>query len=375
MASLFVTKRREARLVEGKTDKPLDASLGAVVFCGLPIGLVAAVATFVIYQGGQARFWAMLWTGLCLAALSAFFFEVVMRWAAKSPPTHRASRQFGPAGTPRPELRQMVGQAILLYAGVGFIAAFVMFWVGQTFIVLGAPAEVANEADKFLASVVDGFPKDGFPKRDDDRNNPLAGLKVADFVALQNAVKNSQARSATNQVTDAIKEITSSCDAINEAAEKNLYTEECTLNVGFTRHLPPSAWNDALKNASNQADSLVANLRRMLIYSTPMGAIGVDGRRAVYVSVIWAWMAAVFSASIFLYRRTILWEGINNQSLGEYRALGGVDAESWLRTPVPELSDVTPLEAIRYHDLRATLFDCLKTNRSESALPNLRAVA
>ena len=375
MASLFVTKRREARLVEGKTDKLLDASIRAVVFCGLPIGLVAAIATFVIYQGGQARFWAILWTGISLAALSAFFFEVVMRWAAESPSTDRASPQFEPTGARQPELWQMVGKAVLLYAGIGFIAAFLMFWVGQVFIVSGAPTEVADAANGFLTSVIEGF-----PKRVDDakseESDPFAGLTVAHFSALQNAVKDSQVKVARAEVTDdTIKGITSKCDAVNQAAGNKLYTKECTLNVGFTRDLPESAWNEAFKAASAQTDSLVANLRQMLRYSTLTGAIAVDWQRAVYVSAIWAWMAAVFSASIFLYRRTVLWEGINSQSLSEYRAQGGADAEKWLRTPLLELSDITPLEAIRYHDLRATLSDYLKTNKPQSKLPSLRAVA
>ena len=86
MIALFVTRRTEARLTAGKSESALDASLGSAFFYGLPIGFVAALTTFAVHQGGQAAFWAMLWTGLSLAVFAAFLFEFVMRWAAQSAP-------------------------------------------------------------------------------------------------------------------------------------------------------------------------------------------------------------------------------------------------------------------------------------------------
>jgi hypothetical protein len=112
---------------------------------------------------------------------------------------------------------------------------------------------------------------------------------------------------------------------------------------------------------------LVANLEQLQRYRTAMGAIESDWPRALIVSGLWAFLAAVFAASILLYRRSMLWDFTNNKALKEYIVDLGSAPEVWLRSPMYELNNLTPLEALRYHDLRASLSDYLKGQRPQVA--------
>jgi hypothetical protein len=198
------------------------------------------------------------------------------------------------------------------------------------------------------------------------------------------AVKDAQKKIASDkvpQVEAAMEGITSACDNVNRVIKskffdnKNkLFGERCTLNGDFTKELGESEWADSVRNAAVQVQLLVSNLERLSHYIKPMGAIAFDWPRALFVCVLWACIAAVFAASILLYRRAVLWDGVDRKSLGEY-AIDLPEPEEWLRTPVFELNNMTPLEALRYHDLRATLFDQLKLHKPQQKPRRLKVVA
>ncbi len=360
MTALLVTKRRESRLIDGKSERILDASLGAAFFCGLPIGLVAAVTTFALYQGGLARFWAMFWTGLALSISAAFLFEVIMRWAAQSPPTASALRQgVGPDRSVRIELRGLVVHSVLLYAMVAAVAAFVMFWLGQQLVVSGAPAEAAKEAHIALTKVMAGWLRRDVDNKINDDNKvkgKVLNVSLTNLNALQVAVKSVLQKIESNDVdAEVIAGLTRACDEANKAIGGRLFLKDCVFNEEFTREFGDvGEWLNDLRRAASQTQGLVINLEQMRHYQTIPSAIALDWPRAVFATGIWACIAAVFAGSILLQRRSVLWDGVDRKILSEYVADLGREPEAWLRTPVWELNNLTPLEALRYHDLRAT---------------------
>jgi hypothetical protein len=89
---------------------------------------------------------------------------------------------------------------------------------------------------------------------------------------------------------------------------------------------------------------------------------------------LWALLTAVFSASVLLYRRSVLWGTIDPKLVDELAPDLPVPPELWLRTPMDELNNLTPLEAIRYPHLRASLSDHLRA-RKPPPHPELKTAA
>jgi hypothetical protein len=127
-----------------------------------------------------------------------------------------------------------------------------------------------------------------------------------------------------------------------------------------------SGWQKLFTDAMLRVEVAVSKLDRFKRYATPGEAVGSDWPRALAVAVLWAFFAAVFAASILLYRRSVLWDRINAEALKDCTP-NLATAPEWLRTPIDELDDLTPLEAMRYQDLRASLSDYLRAGKQRPA--------
>jgi hypothetical protein len=372
MTALFATKRREARFIAGNTDNAFDAALASAFFCGLPIGFVAAITTFVLHQGGLTRFWVMLATGLFLAMLTAFLFEIVMRWAAQTPPTRGVLRRLsGSMLSSGQDLHWMLGRAVLLYAAASFVVVFVLFWVGEAVIAKRAPMEFLGAAERYLTRLTStkGYsPKseeDLSPISENDQNRFEKSLQGVSFSALLWKVKEAQAKVDNNKVDDIVIE----CDNINRLLklqlDDNVLLNSCRLNGVFTRVLDKEELSANFRNAMLQLAEAFVSLEQFQHHAIPMSALEADWRRALAVAILWAFLSAVFAASILLFRRSVLWDTINTKTLNEYSSDFAAAPVSWLRTPIDELNNLTPLELIRYQDLRAALSDYLRASKPQ----------
>jgi hypothetical protein len=371
MSAIFVTRRREARLMAGRTDRNLETSVGAVLFCGVPIAVGAASATFAMSLGGLARFWAMVLAALVLSALATLLFETLMRWAARTPPINGFFGGRSAAATGRRELVMTVARATTLYGVSCFVAAFVLYWIGQTLIVRGIPTELARDADSYLARVVEGYTgKSEQAGRVDDK---FANVPPQVFRMLRVDVRN--AMTATDKTGDAsANNIIRDCDALN-GNMKGLLLEDCRLNGDFTRELGESTWLDNLRGAMLRVEALVLSLKRLRDYDTFHSALKSDWLRALIVASVWALLGTVFAASVVVSRHAILWENVDRKVVAEYERDFDEAAAVWLRTPVFDLGNLTPLEAIRYNDLRASFSDYVSSLKGQKPAVELKEVA
>ena len=154
------------------------------------------------------------------------------------------------------------------------------------------------------------------------------------------------------------------CDELN-GSMKGLLLEDCKLNVDFTRQLGESVWLDNFRGAMLRVEALVVSLKRLRDYETPYSAFRSDWLRAVIVASVWALLGTVFAASVVVYRHAILWENVDRKVVAEYERDFDEPAAVWLRTPVFELGNLTPLEAIRYTDLRASFSDYVSSLKGQ----------
>jgi hypothetical protein len=390
MTALFATKRREARFIAGNTDKALDPTLTAL-YCGLPIGFVAAIMTFAWHQAfawhqdGLERFLMMLATGLCLAMLIAFLFEIVMRWAAQTPPTPGALRRLSGSMLSAPQdFRRMLGRAVLLCAAASFVMVFVLSWIGEAVIARGAPKASLDSARSYLTPLATGYsvnfeedPKSYGAKLEDDRKQLEENFRVVSFKALLRKVNDAPAKIDRIDVDKATvarttADILRECDDINLSLSSKLSDKillsSCELNSEFTKELGEGKRLENFRNAMNRVAAAVKSLQQIPNYATPLTALGTVLPRALAGAGLWAILAAVFAASILLYRRSVLWDTINSKTLNEYTCDLATAPVLWLRTPIDELDNLTPLELIRYQDRRAALSDYLRASKQQSPL-------
>ena len=401
MTALFATKRREARFIAGNTDKALDATLTAL-YCGLPIGIVAAIMTFgwhqAWHQDGLPRFLIMLATGVCLAMLTAFLFEIIMRWAAQTPPTQGASRRLTGSVLCAPqELHRTVGCAAVLYAVATFIVVFVISWIGEAAIARGTPKETVDAAGRYLKRLDAGYsanPEEdlkGYAARlENDRKQLEINFGHVSFHALLRKVNEASVKIDKDDVNDAtVEDIRKECHAIDLALSDNLSDKlllpykphkpllasykpgdgplsSCELNGEFTKELGDGKRLEDFRNVMLKLAPAVQSLEEMPNYATPIIALGTVLPRALGGAGVWAILSAVFAASVLLYRRSVLWDTINAKTVNEYTSDLTMAPVPWLRTPIDELDNLTPLELIRYQDRRAALSDYLRVSKQQS---------
>ena len=132
LTAFFVTRWREKLLAAGDWRYRSDTVLRCAVFCTFAIGAVASVITFAWHQGGTGTFYAMLMVGSGMALPAALLFQLLMRWAASSPPTEEAvASRIAPDVKPT-GLTETAVRAAVLYAVVAF-AAIVgpLYWLSE----------------------------------------------------------------------------------------------------------------------------------------------------------------------------------------------------------------------------------------------------
>jgi hypothetical protein len=379
MVALFATKRREDRLAAGMTDDTFDAALASALWCGLPIGFTAAVTTFAWRQGGLTEFWIMILTALFLAVLVAALFEITMRWAAQSPPTLAASRRlFGQTPVRAQDLRWTLGKAVLLNAGLAFIVVLVLFWGGEATITMLAPKEDLKAGKANVTKVINTIPL--LPEG--NQNTVAESFRAAPLAQLRSRMEHALTGPAENRANDAAaaESIKSECKNLNDrlstelrqrlSAESHqalsaalskgdILLPSCDLNEPVTRELGEDGWLDDFREAMITVAKAVASLERRHEF-TPIGTIGAGWPRALASATLWAILTAVFTASVLLYRRSVLWGTIDPKLVDGLTPDLQMPPELWLRTPMDELNNLTPLEAIRYPHLRASLLDHLR---------------
>ena len=378
MVALFATKRREDRLAAGMTDDTFDAALASALWCGLPIGFAAAVTTFAWRQVGLTEFWIMILTALFLAVLVAALFEITMRWAAQSPPTLAASRRlFGQTLVRTPDLRWALGKAVLLNAGLAFIVVFILFWGGEATITMLAPKEDLKAGKANVTKVISSI--SNIPPSAEGTQNPVAeGFRAVN--TLLPKMEHALVRITESKVDDAsaMENIERECNALNQELSSKLnrgtiLLPSCKLHEAVTRELGEDGWLDDFREAMIAVAKAAASLKRRHEF-TPIGTIRAGWQRALASATLWALLTAVFTASVLLYRRSVLWGTIDPKLVDELAPDLPMPPELWLRTPMDELNNLTPLEAIRYPHLRASLSDHLRA-RKPPLHPELKTAA
>jgi hypothetical protein len=363
MTALFTIRRRERRLSNGTREKAFDAALGSAIYCGLPIGVIAAVVAFTLHAQGLTMFWIMLATALCLAVLSSILFELIMRLAAQSPPTRGALRRLSVAmPSAEADLYSWLGRSVLIASSATFAIVFVLFWVEHVTISERLPKEVLYTAETYLEKVVDSYS----PTPKDEVDRVADGFREVKFNALLAKVHNAGSSIDRSDMRSAIDGIKSACNEINTNLGKDVLLQSCGPNPEVTLSMGLSGWQKLFTDAMLRVEVAVSKLDRFKRYATPGEAVGSDWPRALAVAVLWAFFAAVFAASILLYRRSVLWDRINAEALKDCTP-NLATAPEWLRTPIDELDDLTPLEAMRYQDLRASLSDYLRAGKQRPA--------
>ena len=363
MTALFTIKRRERRFTNGTKERAFDAALGSALCCGLPIGVVAAVVTFALHGQGLTMFWIMLSTAVCLAVLSSLLFEFIMRLAAQSPPTRGALRRLSvtiPSAVT--DLYWWLAGGVLIASSAIFAIVFVLFWVEQAALSKQLPTETLDAAETYLKRLVDSYSSNS----EDNRNRVDRPLLDVSFDALLGKVHNAKNGMDKDNVSAAINDIESECKIINENLGGGVLLKSCGLNGEVTKHWSVGGWLDLFRTAMMQVGTVVKRLDRFKSYGTAAKAMEADWPRALAVAVLWAFFGAVFAGSILLYRRSVLWGAINVETLKDCTP-NSATASEWLRTPVDELEDLTPLEAMRYQDLRASLSDYLRAGKQRPA--------
>jgi hypothetical protein len=367
MTALFAIKRRERRFSDLTKERAFDAAVGSAIHCGLPIGIVAGVVTFTLHGQGLTMLGVMLLTALCLAVISSFLFEFIMRLASQSPPTRGALQRLWIA-TPSTDFYPWFGRSVLTVsaAAIGsFAIVFALFWAGQATISKRVPTETLDAAEAKLMKLVNSYSSN-------NRSEVHDRFRNISFDVLLGSVRKAKHNTSRSHVAAAVREIESACTAINTEFGDDLL-KSCGPNGAVTIPLGDGVWLELLRDAMLRVETAVKELHRFEGYVTPTHAMATDWPRALAVSVLWAFLTAVFAISILLYRRSILWARIHVETLKDC-APNPATAAEWLRTPIDDLEGLTPLEAMRYQGLRASLSDYVRAGKQRPT-PDLPVAA
>lgn len=374
LTAFFVNRWREKRLRSGEWRYDYDAILRCTIVCLFGAGILSALITFVIQQGGYPTFLAMLLVGLVMGLLCAVFFQHTMRVAAKSRPTTEAVESgIASSGT----LNSLRSAAVLAGGSSGVASFLVMFlvlyWISQIWIVMGAPQLMIESAEAELEKVSKAHID---PKKEDEwftRN--YAQTRAAGRLRLD--LDNLKSHLNSNDIgTDNLTKIIADCAAAGKLDEnKSMFDANCELNNEVTQRLPiKSGVLQSLILTQFQIRQLKETLPKLTSYTTLLSAFRFDWKNALIVSLIWGTLTALFAIAALLYRRQMLWDGVNARMVSKYIPRAEPDPAAWLCKPLFELGNVTPLEALHYPALRARLADYSRVAPPEPVRPQLRAV-
>lgn len=373
LTAFFVTRWREKLLAAGDWRYKSDTVLRCAVFSTFAIGAVASIITFAWHQGGTGTFYAMLMVGFGMALPAALLFQLVMRWAASSPPTEEAvAARIAPDVKPTGLIGTAVYAAVL-YAVVAFTAIVgPLYWLSEYVIVAVTPQQIVEMANdsirKIRAAYVAG-------NGDDKWFTDFASQPA--IRSLENSLRDAKVDlSSGNFRATTIPSILAACDSLgNLASGKHLFKPGCERGEDLLAIDPPRG--DVLPSIyalQGQISALKPQFEAFASYDL-MADIKRDWKNALLASFMWAAMAAVFAVSTLFYRRQLLWEGLTLKKLPDFVPDNLLDREAWLRRPLFDLGKLSPLEALRYPSFRARLADHMSAQAAQPEVHRLRNVA
>jgi len=353
--AFFVTLWREMRLAAGKWRYESGAILRCTVLCTIAIGFVSALVTFAVHQGGSGRFYAMLIVGFGMALPSALLFQLLMRWAARSPPTNAAVAARVGYEAKLSELIRTTVYAGALYFMVAIVAVFgLLYWPSDYLIVTSTPQQIVDAAINSIENVGAAY----WTAEEDDKwfIDVAAPSAIRD---LQKSLHDAKLDlSSSNFRPGTIPSILAACDALGDfGSGKHLFKPGCELGeylyeIPFKGHVLPNIYK--LQGQISMLKRFDA-LQALQNYATLATAVEHEWRNAVLASSMWAVMAAVFAVSVLLYRRQELWDGFTLKNLPDFAPEKQQERDAWLRQPLYDMGKLSPLEALHYPVFKARL--------------------
>jgi hypothetical protein len=372
LTAFFVTRWREKQLAAGEWKYKSDAVLRCAVLCTIAIGVVASLITFAWHQGGTGVFYAMLMVGFGMAFPSALLFQLLMRWAASSPPTDEAVAARVAYDAKPSALFKMAVYAGALYAIIAFIAVLGPFyWLSEYVIVAVTPQQIVETANDSIRNIRAAY---GTANSDDKWFTDFASQ--AAIRSLENKLKDAKLDLSLNNFrAGTMPSILAACDALgNLGSGKHLFKPGCELGDDLRDIEPKGGVHPNIYALQGQISALKPQFEAFQNYDL-MTDMKSDWRNALVASLIWAVMAAVFAISVLLYRRQVLWEGLTLKKLPDFVPEKQQEREAWLRQPLFDIGKLSPLEALRYPAFRARLADHMNVQAAQPEGPRLQIVA
>ncbi|TWB01963.1 hypothetical protein [Bradyrhizobium stylosanthis] len=375
LTAFFVTRWREKRLASGDWKYSSDVIIRCAILNTIAITIISALVTFAVHQGGSGRFYAMLLMAFGIALPSTLLFQMLMRWAASSPPTEEAVAATVGYRTNRVELLKMTFYAGGSYSIIAFVFAFVLYWPSDYTIVSSTPLQYVESALITLGNI-DKVNQD---KRDEDSwfRTSVSQASVRNLeTALQNVRANILKGDKSVYEPEALSAIVTECDTMGDlGGGRQLFKPGCELG-GFLSTLSKGEVMSNLYVLQMQIASMKPAFAALQNYRKLSNAVDLQWPNALLASLMWAVMAGVFAVSALLYRRRELWDGLSPRKLPDFVPEDRQERETWLRTPLYDLAKLSPLEALRYPTFRARLADNMSTQPSiQPSVPHLRTVA
>jgi hypothetical protein len=371
LTSFFVMKRRERMLRAGNWRNSYEGYLKTAIYIGLPIGILSTLIVYTLHQGGAPVFWGMLLIGLPAAIIVSFLFPILLQRASTSVPTFAAQAASAPPSLATNESpAPMVSRIAAVAGGVAFASVVFLFPISHQLILTGTPSQITAAAQGHL-----NLAKEAYKAKNPADEWFYSVVRPQDLDLFGDALINVRKAIDSKTVTpDTAGELEAACTHLNEhlPQEHRLLLNGCDLNTEFTRTLEETNLLVALRNLFNQAVSLIPSLNSLSEIIRMDSAFRAHWHRALAVAIVWVVFSTAVAVSVLLFRRKMLWDDLDRKWLSDY-AGRLQDPVSWLRRPVPEISNLTPLEAILHESYRATLSDLL--SRPPVVSQPIRAVA
>ncbi|UQR60706.1 hypothetical protein LRP30_27365 [Bradyrhizobium sp. C-145] len=372
LTAFFVTRWREKRLASGDWKYSSDVVIRCAIMNTIAVTLISVLVTFAVHQGGSGRFYAMLLMAFGMALPSTLLFQLLMRWAASSPPTGEAvAATVGCSRNPF-ELFRTTLYAGGSYSIIAFVFAFVLYWPSDYTVISSTPLQYVESA---LISL-NNIDKVNQDKRDED-SWFRTSVSQASIRNLEAELQNVRSSIATgNYQPEALSTIVAECDTMGDlGGGRRLFNPGCELG-GLLSTIEKGEVMSNLYGLQMQISNLKPAFAAFQNYKTLSNAVHLQWPNALLASLMWAVMAGVFAVSALLYRRRELWDGLSLRKLPDFVPKGRQERESWLRTPLYDLAKLSPLEALRYPTFRARLADNMSAQPSiQPSVPHLRTVA
>lgn len=373
LTAMFVTRWREKQLTSGDWRYSSDAMLRCTVFCTIAIGAVSVIVTYALHQGGIGRFYAMLLVGFGMALPSAFLFQLLMQWAASSPPTNEAVAARIAFEAKPSELMRTTVFAGALYAGIAFTAIIgPLYWLSEFRIVMSTPQQIVDAATDIVGNIEAAY--HAADENDKWFTSFVSPAALDDLAAALKAAEDDLSSNSIRPTT--IPNILAKCDALGKlAADRKLFNPGCELGDDLKTIPYKGDVLPLIYNLQFQISSLVPKFDALKHYDSLLTAVEYGWRNALLASLMWAVMAAVFAVSVLLYRRQVLWDCLVLKKLPDFVPLTAPEREAWLRKPLYDMGKLSPLEALRYPAYRAGLADHVNAQDAHAERPRLQIVA